>query len=108
MQEEVVTFNDEEIRIIKVDNRWYYSILDVIYVLTESSDPKLYVKALKRRKEGLKEEWDKIVRILPLQTIKGKQGTICADASGILKIAKLTTSKQKEEFESWLKTIERK
>ena len=49
-------FEDRKIRTIwdNKEEKWYFSIVDVVAVLTDSADPKQYIKRMKSRDEGLK------------------------------------------------------
>lgn len=49
-------FEDRKIRTVWDDKeeKWYFSIVDVVAVLTDSADPKQYIKRMKSRDEGLK------------------------------------------------------
>ena len=54
----LVVFQDKKIRRIWHENEWYFSIIDIIAVLTESVDPPAYWRKLKQR---LKEEGNETV-----------------------------------------------
>ena len=49
-------FEDRKIRTVwdNKEEKWYFSIVDVVAVLTDSTDPKQYIKRMKSRDEGLK------------------------------------------------------
>ena len=55
-------FEDRKIRTVWDDKeeKWYFSIVDVVAVLTDSADPKQYIKRMKSRDEGLKANWGTI------------------------------------------------
>ena len=44
MNDKLALFEEKQIRKTWKDNRWYFSIFDVIYVLTDSMDSKQYLK----------------------------------------------------------------
>ena len=44
MNKNLALFEEKEIRKMYVDGKWYFSIEDVVYVLTYSRDPKQYIK----------------------------------------------------------------
>lgn len=58
----IAIFQEKEIRRIWHNEEWYFSIVDVVEVLTESKDPKQYWKRLNQRDEELKGG----VQIVPL------------------------------------------
>lgn len=49
MDTTLALFEEKEIRKTWKNNKWYFSILDVVYALTNSSDPKQYLKKMKSR-----------------------------------------------------------
>ena len=74
-------FDDRKIRTVWDDKeeKWYFSIVDVVGVLTDSTDPKQYIKRMKSRDESLKANWGTICTLVPLvsedgQGIQGFQG----------------------------------
>ena len=67
-------FEDRKIRTVWDDKeeKWYFSIVDVVAVLTDSADPKQYIKRMKSRDEGLKAKWGTICTLVPLVSEDGK------------------------------------
>lgn len=88
------------------DEKWYFSIVDVIEVLTESSIPKRYWSDLKiKLKEEGFEAYDKIVQ-LKLNAEDGKmRETDCADTELLLRIIQSIPSKNAEPFKLWLAKV---
>lgn len=106
-QEELEFFNDG---IRKVWNsreeEWYFSIIDVIKILTDSSEPKRYWSDLKKKlnAEG-NETYEKIVR-LKLKALDGKMRlTDCATTEQLLRIIQSIPSKKAEPFKLWLARV---
>lgn len=106
-QEELEFFNDG---IRKVWNsreeEWYFSIIDVIKILTDSSEPKRYWSDLKKKlnAEG-NETYEKIVR-LKLKALDGKMRlTDCATTEQLLRIIQSVPSKKAEPFKLWLARV---
>ena len=66
-------FETKEIRKKWKDNRWYFVIEDVVLILTDSINPKDYIKKLRQRDEELKKGWGQIVHPLQFITKGGKQ-----------------------------------
>ena len=66
-------FDDRKIRTVWDDKeeKWYFSIVDVVAVLTDSADPKQYIKRMKSRDEGLKANWGTICTLVPLVSEDG-------------------------------------
>ena len=89
MQEnKLAIFEEKEIRREWYNEDWYYSVVDVIFALTDSKDPKDYWYRLKTRvNEESKIELSTICRRLKLLARDGKmRETDCADTKGILRI----------------------
>lgn len=85
---------------------WYFSIVDVCQVLTESSNPKNYWNMLKiRLKEEGNETYTNCVR-LKLKAADGKmRKTDCASTQQLLRIIQSIPSKKAEPFKLWLSQV---
>ena len=72
-------FEDRKIRTVWDDKeeKWYFSIVDVVALLTDSADPKQYIKRMKSRDEGLKANWGTICTQVPLVSEDGKKHKVC-------------------------------
>ena len=98
-------FHDKEIRSVWDDagQRRLYSIVDVIGVLTESENPAVYWRVLKKR---LKDEGNETVtncNALKMQASDGKmRSTDVADTEQILKIVQFIPSRRAEPFRLWI------
>ena len=68
-------FEDRKIRTVWDDKeeKWYFSIVDVVAVLTDSADPKQYIKRMKSRDEGFKANWGTICTLVLLVSEDGKK-----------------------------------
>lgn len=100
-------FEDKEIRKKLKDNDWYFSIIDVVYALTNSSNPNRYWSDLKikLKNEGFNELYDFIVR-LKLTASDGKNYvTDTANTEGILRIIQSIPSPKAEPFKRWLAQV---
>lgn len=100
-------FEEKEIRKVWHKNDWYFSVVDVIYALTDSLDPKDYWYKLKiREKEGTRIELSTICRQLKLIAKDGKKrNTDCANTAGILRIIQSIPSPKAEPFKLWLAQV---
>jgi hypothetical protein len=106
MDKDVLIFGNERIRRDWKDDDWFYSVVDVVGILSKSSFPKRYWSDLKTK---LKEEgfgtYDKIVR-LKLKAADGKmRETDCADLKNIFRIIQSIPSKRAEPFKVWLAEV---
>lgn len=105
MNRNLALFEEKEIRKTYVEGKWYFSIEDVVYVLTNSRDPKQYINKLRKRDLFLNEGWVQIVHTLKMETNGGKQRINCADTEGILRIIQSIPSPKAEPFKRWLAKV---
>lgn len=98
-------FEDAEIRRVFFDDDWYYVIEDVVHAITDSQDPKGYIKDMRRRDEELSKGWGQIATPLPIATKGGKQNTNCANTEGVLRLIQSIPSKKAEPFKKWLAKV---
>ena len=108
MNNELITFESKKIRRIEHNGEWYFSVVDVIAVLTESSIAKRYWSDLKRKlanEEGFFEVYDKIVQ-LKLTAEDGKlRATDCANTETMFRIIQSIPSPKAEPFKQWLAKV---
>ena len=105
-ENKLVVFQEKRIRRVWHKEEWWFSVVDVIEVLTESSDPKRYWADLKRRTE--KEAGSKVFAFcepLKMQTAGGKQNVICANTEGMFRIIQSVPSPKAEPFKQWLAKV---
>ena len=83
-------FENKQIRSTwnETDQKWYFVVEDVVLVLTDSKDPKQYVKRMRQRDAELAKGWVQIVPTLWVETAGGKQRMGCAEAKGLSQIIK--------------------
>jgi hypothetical protein len=86
---------------------WFFSIIDVIEILTDSNNPRRYWSDLKRKleEEGFGQLYDIIVQ-LKLESSDGKKYlTDCTDTQGLLRIVQSIPSPKAEPFKQWLAQV---
>ena len=84
---ELVLFKNKKVRRIWHNERWYFSIVDVCEILTDSPEPRKYWSVLKNRLKKENSELTTICSQLKMQAADGKfYNTDCADAEGLLRI----------------------
>ena len=86
---------------------WFFSIIDVIEILTDSNNPRRYWSDLKRKleEEGFGQLYDIIVQ-LKLEASDGKKYlTDCTDTQGLLRIIQSIPSPKAEPFKQWLAQV---
>ncbi len=102
-------FQDQKIRVHwNSDNdKWYFSIVDIIESLTGSSNPRRYWSDLKRKltKEGFSQLYETIVQLKLISSDGKKYTTDCADTEGILRIIQSIPSPNAEPFKLWLAKV---
>lgn len=89
----------------EADQKWYFAVEDVIAVLTDSNDPKQYIKRMRQRDEELAKGWVQFVPTLVVDTAGGKQKMACANAKGLLRIIQSIPSPKAEPFKLWLAQV---
>jgi len=105
MNNKLALFEEKYIRKTWKDDKWYFSIEDIVYALTDSKDPKQYINKLRQRDEHLSQGWVQIVHTLKMDTRGGKQKINCADTEGILRIIQSIPSPKAEPFKRWLAKV---
>ena len=106
----LVQFEDNEIRRVwdEETEQWYFAVADTIKALTESKDPRQYIKRMRQRDPGLNVNWGTICTPLRLLPPDGKtRKTNCANIEGILRIIQSIPSPKAEPFKQWLATVGR-
>ena len=100
-------FESKQIRSVwnESEEKWYFVIEDVIAVLTDSTDPKQYIKRMRQRDLELAKGWVQIVPTLWVETSGGKQRMGCSDAKGLLRIIQSIPSPKAEPFKQWLAQV---
>jgi len=109
--DKIQLFEDKRIRTAWDEEReeWYFSIVDVVDVLTGSENPRRYWSDLKRKlkAEGANELYEKIVQ-LKLRAPDGKRRlTDVADTQQLLRIIQSIPSPKAEPFKLWLAQVGR-
>ncbi len=101
----IIIFKDRKIRRILNKDEWYYSVADIVFILTDSVNVKDYIKKMKQRDFLLNEGWGQIVTPLLIETKGGKQMINCANKEGIFRIIQSIPSKRAEPFKLWLAKV---
>ena len=104
---QIKLFQDKRIRAVwnADDELWYFVVEDVVAVLTDSLDPKQYVKRLKQWDVELAKGWVQIVPTLVVETTGGKQKMSCANIKGLFRIIQSIPSPKAEPFKLWLSQV---
>ena len=109
MNNEIKIFEGNQIRSVWDNEKeeWYFSIIDILGVLTESENPRKYWSVLKTR---FKKEGNELATICSQQKLKSpKDGkmynTDVADMQGIFRIIQSVPSPKAEPFKMWLAEV---
>ena len=88
------------------EEKWYFSVQDVVEVLTDSSDSKQYLKRMLSRDQTLKSNWGTICTPVEMIASDGKKRKIQAsDSQGLLRIIQSIPSPKAEPFKRWLAKV---
>ena len=102
----VTPFEGASIRRTWHNGEWYFSVVDVIALLTDSPNPSRYWADLKRRTE--KDANSKVFAFcepLKIQTAGGKQNVICANTEGVFRITMSVPSPKAEPLKVWMAQV---
>lgn len=101
-------FESRQIRSIwdEKEQKWFFSVQDVVEVLTGSADVKQYIKRMLSRDELLKNNWGTICTLVEMEAADGKRRKIqAADTKGLLRIIQSIPSAKAEPFKLWLAQV---
>jgi len=101
----IAIFRNRRIRKTIYKNEWWFAITDVIAALTDSQNPKQYLKNMLNRDEELARGWVQIEHPLLIETSGGKQKVRCANTEGIFRIIQSIPSPKAEPFKRWLARV---
>ena len=106
--DKLIVFEDKQIRRVFHEGEWYFSIIDIITVLTESDRPRKYWDDLKRklRDEG-SEVSDKIGQLKIIAQDGKMRETDIANVQVIFRLIQSIPSPKAEPFKLWLAKIEK-
>lgn len=101
-------FEERKVRTVWDDQteEWYFSIVDVVEVLTDSADPKQYIKKMRGRDAVLSANWGTICTLVPMKGADGKQRrTMAATTQGMFRIIQSIPSPKAELFKQWMAQV---
>jgi DNA-damage-inducible protein D len=103
--DKLIVFQDKKIRRKWFNDEWYFSVIDVVFALTDSPRPRQYWGKIKDR-EFEKLELSPIWIQLKLKSSDGKKYlTDCANTESMFRIIQSIPSKKAEPFKSWLAKV---
>jgi len=108
-ENEIIVFRGKNIRRIWYEDKWFFSIVDIVAILTEQKEFQKARKYWNKLNQRLREEGSEVVtkcHLLKLLAEDGKlRETDCADTKGIFRIIQSIPSKKAEPFKRWLAKV---
>ncbi len=102
----IAIFQKREIRKAIHNNEWWFSVADVIEVLTDTVDVRDYIKKMKKRDKELNTYWGTNCPPLEMIAKDGKKRKITsANTEGIFRIIQSIPSPKAEPFKRWLAKV---
>jgi DNA-damage-inducible protein D len=99
MENQLVAFEQKEVRRVELNGEMYFSVVDIIGALTDSQDPSNYWTTIKLRDKQL----PTICRRFKMTANDGKQRlTDCANTEGVFRIIMSVPSPKAEPLKLWL------
>ena len=101
-------FEGKKVRIVwdAEQEKYYFSVTDIVQVLTDSVNPRDYIKKMLRRDPELKSKWGTICPPVEMLAPDGKRRkTQAADLEGIFRIIQSVPSKKAEPVKKWLAEV---
>ena len=85
---------------------WYFSVTDIVAALTDSVDPKQYIKKMRSRDPELNARWGTICTLTAMTASDGKRyRTNAANLQGIFRIIQSIPSPKAEPLKQWLAQV---
>ncbi len=105
-RKDLVVFQGKNIRRTWHNTEWWFSVFDIVSVLTDSADPKQYIKKMRNRDPILSMNWGTICTPLELIAPDGKKReTNCVNTEGAFRIIQSIPSQKAEPFKLWLARV---
>lgn len=101
-------FDGKQVRIVwnEKEQKYYFAVADVVQVLTDTVDPRDYIKKMLRRDPELKSRWGTICPPTRMKAADGKYYmTQASDLKGIFRIIQSIPSKKAEPVKMWLAEV---
>ena len=104
----VQSFENKTIRTAwnEEQEEWYFSVTDIVAALTDSADPKQYIKKMRSRDPELNSRWGTICTLTAMTASDGKRyRTNAANLQGIFRIIQSIPSPKAEPLKQWLAQV---
>ncbi len=102
----IAIFRGKRVRRTIYQNEWWFSIIDIVYALTDSIDTRQYIKKMRSRDPELNSNWGTICTPLEMIALDGKKRKIiAANTEGAFRIIQSIPSPKAEPFKMWLARV---
>lgn len=104
----IMLFDGQKVRSVwnEEDEKWYFSIVDIVEILSESNNPKQYIKKMKMRDESLASSWGTICTLTKMKGSDGKYyKQMAADTEGVFRLIQSIPSPKAEPFKQWIAKV---
>lgn len=101
-------FESQEIRSVfsNADQKWYFSVQDVVQVLADTANAKDYIKKMRKRDTSLNFNWGTICPLVEMVAADGRKRKVqSANTQGLLRIIQSIPSPKAEPFKLWLAQV---
>lgn len=101
-------FESKKVRSVwsEAEQKWYFSVQDVVEILTDTVDVKDYIKKMKKRDPELNSNWGTICPPVEMLAADGRRRKVqAADTKGMLRIIQSIPSPKAEPFKLWLAQV---
>lgn len=108
METKLKLFNEKTVRTVwnADEEEWYFSVVDVVAVLTDSVDPKQYIKKMRSRDPELSAKWGTICTPVEMLGLDGRRRKVqAATTKGVLRLVQSIPSPKAEPFKVWLAQV---
>ncbi|WP_394853378.1 BRO family protein [Exercitatus varius] len=105
---EIKLFENQQIRSAWDEEKqeWFFSVVDIVAILTESLELKQYIKKMRSRDHELNSKWGTICTPVVMIAKDGKKRSVqAADMTGIFRIIQSIPSPKTEPFKMWLAEV---
>ena len=103
---ELIVFQGNNIRRTLYNDEWFFSVEDIIQALTDSTNPKDYIKKMRKRDNELNSDWGTICPQVEMIAKDGKKRKIMSsNVEGLFRIIQSIPSKKAEPFKKWLAKV---
>ena len=108
MKNSIILFENRQVRRVynNSEQKWYFSVQDVLTILTDSTDIKQYIKKMRRRDPELNANWGTICTPVEMIAADGKKRKIqAANTENLLRIIQSVAAPKAEPFKRWLAKV---